>query len=265
MLIAFVARALATCPTDTADQVESLAREVEQAFDRVDDAGFQEAYRGLGEAIPCVRSALDPEALVAWHRARALGEFWERELVASSKSWAAVRQLDPSYRPKEAWMPAGSPLRDAFQHAPMEAERVQLERVPEGGWLVDGQPTRSVPATRAFVLQGFDAAGELVHTDYHYSVAEVPVVDFEALDPTARQLRQRRMHLGGTVLAGVLLGSAGSFLVLAGGDRKRVDDRSTPLGEIAGFADRAGRRSTTAVVLGAGGLAVAGTTWAVRW
>lgn len=264
-VLIWFAVAQAVCPSDTAPAVESLARAVERAFDEVDDAAFESAYAALGEAIPCVRSRLDPEALLAWHRARALGAFWEREAIASSKSWAAVRLLDPAYRLPDAWTPPGSPLLVAFDEAPMGAERLKLARVPEGGWFVDGQPTSSVPAARGFVLQGFDAVGAVVHTDYHYSVAEVPVVDFAALDPTARQIRRRRMHLGGSVLAGGLLATAVGFGVAARGDELAVHDLETPLGEVTGYAERADRRSNTAVAFGLGSGIVLGAAWAVPW
>lgn len=264
-MLVLVSIAHATCPNDAGPRIERLARAVEAAYDAVDDEAFQAATAALDEAVPCVRSELSGDALLAWHRARALQESWERELVASSKSWAAVRALDPAYSPPEAWLPEGSALRRAWEEAPTGSERIKLERVPEGGWRVDGQPTPYVPTERGFVLQGFDTSGQLVHTDYHYSVAEVPVVDFAALDPTAQQLRRRRMHAGGSALAATLATSAIAVVGVAAGQRTSVFDPAVPVGALDGHAGRANRLSNTAVALGLASGATLAATWAIPW
>lgn len=266
MLTILIATArAAVCPADSAADIGPLAAEVEAAFDAVDDQAFERAVGALAAAVPCVRSPLDGATIEGWHRARALAAFYDRELVASGKSWASVRELSPGYSPPASWMPPDSALARVWKEAPAVGDRVQLERVPEGGWVVDGERTLAVPSGRAFILQGFDAGGHVVHLGYHYSVAEVPVVDFAALDPTAQDLRRRRMRAGGTALSIGLLSGAGMALGLASTARTDALGGRTDFVDIEDHAARADRLSNTAVALAAGGGVVLVTSWAVRW
>lgn len=265
MLWWMVAGAFAKCQQDSADAIEALAGRVERAFDDVDDQAFAAAAAELEAAAACVRSPLDRRTLLAWHRARALHAFWDREMVASSRSWAAVKRLDPAYTPPAEWIPEGTPLRSTWEDAPTADDRAVLERVPAGGWLVDGRRTDAVPTARGFVLQGFDASGSVVHTDYHYGLATIPQVDFVALDPTVRELRRRRIHLVGTVGAGLTALGAGGMALLASSSRADALSRETPVTDTRGHAEQAGRRSNSAVGLGVASVALLATTWTIRW
>lgn len=255
----------AACLDDGADAIVEHARALEAAYEALDEDGFSQHYEALGQAAACVRSELGLDALLAWHRARALGEFFEREYAASAKSWAAVKVLDPSWSPPGDWLVPGTPLHKAWTEAPMGASRITLERSPEGGWRVDGQPTNAVPAERGFILQGFDASGAVVHTDYHYSVAEVPVVDFEALDPTARERRRRRMHTIGSIATVALAAGAVGTLSVAAFDELAVKGDRLALDKVQGRAQRANLLYGVGAGLGSGAVAVSGVTWLVNW
>lgn len=261
----WIAAASAGCPDDPERTLRSHARALETAFEDVDETGFAESYAALHAVVPCIVTPLDASTIVAWHRARALGEFFEREEIASRKSWAAVKVLAPAYRPPESWVMPGTPLERAWAEAPLNNDRIELERSPAGGWRVDGAEQTSVPADRAFVLQGFDSGGQVVHADYHYSVAEVPVVDFEALDATARERRRRRMHRYGSVLAGVLGAGAVGTLTTAWTQERAVGASETALEDVPIHAQRANALSGVGVGLAIAGLGVATATWTVRW
>lgn len=261
----WVAIASASCPADPAAAIRAWSRALDEAFDAVEEQTFALAYAGLHADAACVREPLDAETVLAWHRARALGEFFEREEIASAKSWAAVRVLDPAWSPPDGWIVEGTALHRAWTGAPMTPGRIRLERSPAGGWHVDGSPSETVPADRAFVLQGFDAAGAVVHTDYHYSVAEVPVVDFEALDATARERRRRRMRVAGTALGSALVAGAASAGVLGWTQERATKADDTRLADVSGHAQRANTWSTVALGLAGGGAAVATVAWSVRW
>lgn len=259
----FAARAV--CPEDPSTTIQAHAAGLELAFEEVDDAAFARHYAALQEAGTCITAPLEARTILAWHRARGLGEFFEREEIASAKSWAAVKALDPDYALPDEWIVAGTSLHNAWTNAEVTEERIELERSPLGGWRVDGSEASSVPADRAFVLQGFDAAGVPVHTDYHYSVAEVPVVDFAALDLTARHRRRRRVRTIGTVL-GTGLGAASlGTLVTAWGQEIATKSEKTDLAEVPNHAQRANTLSSVGLGLGGAGAGVMAITWAVRW
>jgi hypothetical protein len=265
VFVLWSAVASAACPEDPAAAIREAAQKLESAYEDVDEGAFAEQYQAIHDAAGCVDAALDAETILAWHRARALGEFFEREMIASSKSWAAVKQLDPEYAPPDAWIPEGGPLHRVWMLTPEPGGENGFERTPEGGWKVDGEPARGVPAERSFVIQGFDAGGAVVHTGYHYSIAEVPVVDFGALDSTARERRRKRMRRYGTVLAGVLgAGAVGTFTA-AWTQERAVNDFDTPLEDVPVRAQRANALSGVGLGLGVAGIGVGTATWAVRW
>ncbi|MCB9677015.1 MAG: hypothetical protein H6737_18000 [Alphaproteobacteria bacterium] len=261
----WLAAAWAGCPDDPASDLRARATALDKAYEDVDETGFAEHYAALQGLVPCLTSELDARTILAWHKARALGEFFEREEIASAKSWAAVKVLDPAWAPPESWIVEGTPLQRAWAEAPASDARIELERSPEGGWKVDGTRATSVPADRAFVLQGFDSAGSVVHTDYHYSVAEVPVVDFEALDATARERRRKRMRRYGSALAGVLGAGAVGTLTAAWTQERAVQSYDTPLEDVPVHAQRANALSGVGIGLGVAGAGVATTAWVVRW
>ncbi len=256
---------LAGCDADMAPQLVERVEALERAFDRVDEQAFREARAALREAVACVRSPLTASAIIAWHRAEALGAFWDHTPAASARSWAAVRILDPDYRLPSTWAPEGSPLRSAWEEAPLNAERVVLGRTPPGGWRVDGQPSRAVPLARSFVLQGFDAEGQVVHTGYHHSPATVPMLDFEALDPTLRARRRRRARAWSTALGGALWAGAAIGWWEAARARAAVFDPQTPPVEVLLAASRANQLSSLALGLGLGGAASVLVGWSVHW
>ncbi len=265
VIILLSSLASAACPDDAAATLRAETTALEAAYEDVDEAAFGRHYQAIHDAGACIDAPLDQATIVAWHRARALGEFFEREMIASSKSWAAVKQLDPDYAPPEAWIPEGGPLYRAWMLTPEPGGENPIERSPEGGWQVDGADATGVPAERAFVIQGFDAGGAVVHTGYHYSIAEVPVVDFGALDATARERRRKRMRRYGTVLAGVLGAGAVGTLTAAWTQERAVNDFDTPLEDVPVRAQRANALSGVGVGLGVAGIGVATTTWVVRW
>ena len=265
MFILWSAVAAAACPDDPAASLRSATAALEAAYEDVDEAAFSLHYAAVHEAGRCMDVELDAPTIVAWHRARALGEFFEREMIASSKSWAAVKQVDPEYEPPEDWIPEGGPLHRAWMLTPEPGGENRFERSPEGGWKVDGRSATGVPAERAFVIQGFDAGGAVVHTGYHYSIAEVPVVDFGALDATARERRRKRMRRYGTVLAGVLGAGAVGTLGAAWSQERAVNDFDTPLEDVPVRAQTANALSGVGVGLGAAGIGVATATWVIRW
>jgi len=265
MIWLLIGLAFADCAEQGAEAATAHAVALERAYLALHEDEFAREHLAMMEALGCAAVPLSEVQVVAIHEAKALAAFVDGELAASRKSWAAVRQLDPDFEPDPALMPPGHPLRAQFEEAVPDDERVELERSPAGGWRVDSEPVSNVPKNRAFLLQGFDLAGAVVHSGYHYSVAEVPQVDFAELDETARQKRRRRMHWIGSIASGGLAVGSLTTLALAASAEAEVNSPDTGLGGLEPAATQANSMSYASLALIGGAVSVGTVTWVVRW
>jgi hypothetical protein len=183
------------------------------------------------------------------------------DMVASRKSWGAVRALHAEWVPPDSLIPEGHLLRDLFDEAPTDPELVELDMAPPGGWLVDGRQSTAVPAQRAFVLQGIDEGG-IGYTGYHHSVAEIPVLDFaepiSRVSPRAKKIRKAGTIVAGGMAAGALAGRGVHLQA-----RSAVDE--VPYDKLDGTITRANVAGVSAVALGTGAVGLTAVAWGVRW
>ena len=277
LLVAGLARA--ECPEDALATAIRSATEIESAFANLDDARFDAAHTRLKEAIPCITVELAPSDAVAIHRARAIGAFVDGDDATSRKSWLAVRDLQPDWKPSAALMPEGHPMRQLWE-APVDqpTPEVPLKEAPKGGWNIDGTRQNGVPTYRAFILQGFDETGTGIYTGYLYSNTEIPTLGVEMVPservsavPVDRTKRRNTIRRWGSVGAGVLAaGSVGSFVVAMDAQSRLENDFAadgtdhdyTP---IAGWVDRQNTFATVGTGLGAAAVGTATIVWAVPW
>ncbi len=260
----FATAAAQVCPEMPAVVAVAEAESMLDAFDRLDTRSFGQGQRALDHALSCLDVPLEGHQSVQVHTAKALSAFVEGEPKAVERSWAAVKVLDPTSRPADRWG-ASHPLRAAFDVATFDDLRVTLEREPEGGWRVDGEPRPDVPANRAFLLQGVGPEGVLVHSGYHYSVAEVPQVDWAELDPTARARRAKRMKVLGTTLATALGAGALTTGTHAVVTRARMSGEDISYDELDGMQVSANTTGSVAAGLAAGAAGIATATWTINW
>lgn len=252
------------CPADPAVLAREQSRQVLGAYDRADGDALVTAATALDLAVGCLSEPLSLRVAVGVHRAKALIAFYEGDEAGSVRSWAAVRLLDPAVSPEPARWPQTHPMWRLYDEAGQTTdERVALERRPPEGWVVDGEPRDDVPRFRAFLLQGLGPSSEVVHSAYHYTEATVPQLDWDALDPTARERRRKRMHVVGTTTASTLAaGSIASMTIaaLAKGQLDTVDYE-----EIEGRAVLANTTASLAAGLATGALSTGLLTWSIRW
>jgi len=261
LLASFASPALAAdCPDDPIAEVRSAADDLESAFTQLDDAGFDAAKKRLDAAIPCVTTPLELRDVLGLHRAEALAAFVDGDMVASKKSWGAVRILNPSWTPPDSLAPPGHLLRQLFEQAPTDTDTQALELAPDGGWLVDGRRGDAVPADRAFVLQGIDKDGNIVYTGYDRSLAEVPLLDFTPPGPSPKG---KKMRLFGSIAGDALALAAGGAAYAHFNTASHLDtvpydkfDSTVTAGNVAGWS---------AIVLGAGAVGLTTGAWAVKW
>ena len=237
MLVWLMTAALAACPDEPDDVVQTAAGSVEIAFVQVDDARFAEAAATLREALPCSMDVMDRPSAVFLHRAYALVRFVEGDRAAVQRSFRAIKRLDPSWSPPEALIPPGHPLESLWESTEPLGGTVDVEIAPAGGWRVDGRERNAVPTDSSFVLQGLDADGDVVLTGYYSSVAEIPLTNLDALAarPTISP-RRKRARVIGTVASGVVAATGATFLLLANHEAGRLSE--VPVGEVPELEDR---------------------------
>ena len=253
------------CGATSWESVDTSASRLADAYAELDTDRFRVEAESLDRAITCLAEPITTEQAAVVHAHRGLAGFVLGELESSRRSWAAYRTLEPDTPPDARWMPRDHPMRQLYDRPPERAAPVVLEREPVGGWRVDGVETAEVPGDRAFFLQGIDAAGEVIHSGHHLTVAEVPQVDFRALDPTLRARRRARAHRIGTTGAGALVAGSAVTLVMGLQQEARVKDRSTPIADVEPAAVSANTLGGVAAGLAAGAAAVVVTTWTIRW
>jgi len=258
LLLALGARA--ACPDDPTAQVRSDAASMEVAFSQLDDAGFDRARKGFDQALPCVRGLLDSSDVAAIHRAEALALFVDGEMRSSTKAWGAVKRLTPGWEPPPALAPPGHLLRELFDEATPDGERVTLDLRPKGGWIVDGQPDDTVPVKQGFVLQALDGEGHVYYTGYELSIAEIPIVDLVQPGPSPKARKARKI---GSAVAGGLAGAALVGLGVYVDAQARLKHADYDQVDALGTQAEVGAISS----IGLGGAAITSfvVAWAVPW
>ncbi|HHO51444.1 MAG TPA: hypothetical protein ENK18_11350 [Deltaproteobacteria bacterium] len=262
--VACASTSTSTCPEDPEALAEAQSRQVLGAYDRADGAALVEAATAMDFAVSCLTEPLSPRVAVEVHRAKALIAFYEGDEAGSVRSWAAVRVLDPMVRPEPLRWPESHPMWRLYEEAGATSdERIVLERHPPGGWVVDGALRDDVPRFRGFLLQGLGGSSEVVHSAYHYTEATVPQLDWDALDPTARDQRRRRIRAVGTTVSSTMAAGAAASMTLAILARGQLG--SVDYEEIEGRAVLANTSASLAVGLATGALTSGLLTWTIHW
>ncbi len=253
----------ADCPSDTFAEALHQAGAVELAFANLDDAGFDSAAGAMSDSLPCVRTQLAPGDAAQLHRAMGLTAFVAGNPSNSRKSWAALRSLQPGWKPPASLMPDGHPIRDIWDAAEPTDAAGELGGAPEGGWVIDGARSTVAPQGRAFVVQGFDAQGGVAYTGYHRTIASVPDLAPPPLP----------VEPPGFPTVPVLMTAAGVGLAVGGGlmfasasaDRRLARQPDTNYDQISELAKSANTKTGIGAALAVAGGATVGLAWTVAY
>lgn len=257
------------CPEDALGAALRASASLELAYANLDDSGFDRAHAQLDAAIPCIDVEIAPPDAVVIHKAKALASFVVGDPASSRQSWLAVRALQPDWVPPRSIMPEGHPLLELSKPTGDIPVLVDLEQGPPGGWAVDGLRRIGVPDGRAYILQGFDAGGQVVHTGYHYTVAEARALEIELAPVVAtdlepgREVNRKAVRTWGTVGAVVAAGASAGAAFYALDLRSGLEDLDGT--DIHGTAVR--QRAMVGASVGLGVVAAGGAAvvWAVPW
>ncbi len=262
------------CPADSDDAISqalAAAGAVELSYADVDEAGFVTAYESLQTMIGCVRTELTLSDAITLHRAMAIGAFVDGAPDQSRKSWGAIRALQPEWSPSDSLMPVGHPLREIWlSSGDLEPGGKYLEKSPPGGWGIDSaRGVKDAPISRAYLLQGFDTSGTIVHTGYYYEPA-IPVIEgIELIDSKRAKIgfdpkRRRKVRLWGTVGAGVMAAAAGVCFGLGADSYAKMQDATAPE-DITSAQVKTNTLSGVGVGLSAAAVGTGVLVWTVTW
>ena len=254
------------CPDNPVLSVDAAAIEIERSFLALDEEWLRLARERLRWGILCVGEALPRSVAIQLHRAFAVLAFYDGDAAASSRSWAALRDLDD--QTPEGLSP---PLRALYDGAPRGGATRSFDEKPGEAWVVDGERRSEVPLWRGFVLQVLGPDGRAYYTDYLHSVADVPVRDLVELPESAEAIkamhrrRQTRARSIGSVLAGGMLAGSGAFLALHLEQRRELASSDLPVREVEAAQARANLYGGMSAGLATVGVGVATVVWTVRW
>jgi hypothetical protein len=171
LLTALTTTARAETCTDATDAALAAASRARTAFDALDEAGFDRAYGEALGASRCVHRLLTPAEARSLHEVFALGEFANGHPEATKAHFAAIKALDPSWRP-----PTANPRLGPLYAVDVEPTTAPARSLPTGQLVIDGTPTDVVPTHRAYFAQATSADGKVIFAGMLRSAGDLPAL-----------------------------------------------------------------------------------------
>ena len=239
-----VAAGFADCPRtyDTVEVVDA-AKSAEEAFKKVDAAGFRSGRQAVEARLVCSKDILSPAAIAQIHRVEALGAFLDKQATRVPQAVAGMFAAEPGHQVPTLLLPDGHPIRAQIPVAMMALrdDPGALMPVPGSGWIEsDGAAAPRAPVQRASVLQQIDSQGQVVTTHYRWpdEVGFDWVVPMESGDavadistakpPVERKAASPWAHRAPLlVLSGASLVTSGLMYALAADGRAEFDGSPT--------------------------------------
>jgi hypothetical protein len=233
----------APCPpgADWTESVLKTAQVVLSTWEQDDDPeSFISSLVLVRDLLPCVRKPLRPDEVWLVHESMGYGEWVRERPPTSARSFWALHQLRPDWEPVRRQIPAANGSGGSYTHPidmltdsrPDTAGRRKLSWAPRGGgYRVDGHEDATIPLSRAFVLQAFDADNKIVLTKYVWTAESV-----RRLGPRTWWRRPlRRTSTGVAIAAGVVSLAAGA---VSWSDARRARDPDTSSSQRPAFRNR---------------------------
>jgi len=192
LAVAFCSAASASdCPDGVAptatDDVVATVQIIEEALARADSARFASAQHDLAEQVACLEELLPRSTVAAVHRMRGLLAFTERDPEEARTAFAAARALAPDYALPADLLPAGHPIRAAYDEAsPTSAATEAVPPPLTGNAWIDGRIAAERPVGRSALLQLVGDDGRVRHTAYLAVDAPLPPYAIRAGGPGDR-------------------------------------------------------------------------------
>lgn len=163
-----VAAAAAECRgAATFAELSQALLDGEQAIRDSDLAALDAAEAESESLLRCLESPLGPADVASFMRLKGITLFVRKERELATSWFSAARTIEPSYSLPEALFPEQHPLRRAFEEAPAaDASGTRVPRPKEGSIAVNGRPGQELPEAMPWVLQWWDAVGDVRVTTF---------------------------------------------------------------------------------------------------
>lgn len=173
VLWAAAASAAGMCGEQSVQDVEQAMVALHDAYDIVDEAGFDRATKNLDAAVSCLDDVPPPSTLARLHQAYALVSFVSGRIKASRRSLAAARLVDPGWKLAHERFPDGHPYRELWAGATDPGSVEDIGSIAPSSWIVDGYERGEAPIDRAFLLQ-VRRDDAIAWTGYLWTFDEIP-------------------------------------------------------------------------------------------
>ena len=165
-----------TCPVATysTDLSESI-HDAKDTFADLDIVAFKAATDRLAQMIPCLEDPITGSVAADVHRFQGIRAFSDRDDPLAQMMFAAARKIEPSYVFPETLIPAGNPVRLAYEAADLGDGAFVVVPTPAQGYLqFDGRTTQRRNISWPTLYQRVDGAGAIVETAYLLPEDELP-------------------------------------------------------------------------------------------
>ena len=168
----WVSVAFGVCPASSVEAMESSGAVLLDAYDQLDAERFDRAAEALESQVRCLDEVLDPERVGRLHQWMGWISFSRGDRTAARASWAAAREIDPTWQPSRVRVPIGHPLSEVYAEAGVVAWQ-GVDLAPNRWW-VNGVRRGDASRDHALLLQRTGLDGQVVHSAYYEGIGEVP-------------------------------------------------------------------------------------------
>jgi hypothetical protein len=246
----------------SAEQVYSLLKESEAAFQKMDTEKFLDKRNEALDMLPCVNEPFTAGQIAQLHRIEVLQAFAKRDMASLGGHARAAKKANPEAPVVQGLVQSGHPLDvlsnfavQEFSAPPVEVPKPKLGRIR-----VDGKDELLVPTDLPYVFQLVSPSGKVTQTTF------VEIGDPIPSYPTWRGERlQLKLEPRLTIAAGSFAVAAVGTAALAYYQEQQFWNPATDDADLQLLQQRTNRLSASSLILGgtsAGLFLVAGVTGA---
>ena len=193
----------------SADDVYSLLKQSEAAFQKMDTKEFANKRNEALESLPCVRDRLTASHIAQLHRIEVLYAFTQRDMAAVGGHVRAAAKANPDIPVVQGLVQSGHPLDvlSSFAVQEVSAPPLSIPRPILGAVWIDGKEVLFAPPDLPYVFQLVKPNGEVSQTVFVDLGDPLPMYSTWKGEAFIFQL-EPRLTMAATGFAAAALGTA---------------------------------------------------------